>query len=102
MLQFAAARHDDQIEFAGLLPGDITAAEHPFPSRLDVDLIQHRNDLTSQRKKGWTVDMFDRGGASPGSLLRIRRPDHIDLGHYANAADRLHRLMGRPVFTHPN
>jgi hypothetical protein len=39
MLQFASARHDDQIEFAFLFPGNVTTTKHSFATQIYVDIV---------------------------------------------------------------
>src|SRR5207245_10642248 len=78
MLQLATARHNDQIEFAVFLLRDITASRDAFASRLNVDIVQNRNDLTRERKKCWPIDSLHGSGKGTGGFFWIGRPNYVD------------------------
>ena len=100
MLQFAPARKDNQIEFAGFLFRDITAAQHAFTTQIYIDLVQHRNSLTREREERRAVRSLHRGDKCARGFFRISGPNHVDVRDQTNRADGLDRFMRRTVFAY--
>ena len=100
MLQFAAARKNDEIEFPAFALRDVTAARHAFAPRLHIDLVQHRHGLPGEREQGRAVDALRRGDERSGGFFRISRANDIELRHDAQAAHGLDRLVRRAIFAH--
>ena len=98
MLYFRAGCHDDELERAAFLLGDVATLEGALAAVSNADVVVGRHVLTRQNESGRPVFTFHRCGKSSGGFLGVRRTNHIDVGDDAQATDCFNRLVGRAVF----
>src|ERR1700758_1270912 len=97
MLQFAATRENNQVEFAAFLFCHVTAAEHSVATHVHGDVVQDWNGLARQREQSRPVDSLHRRYKGACRFFGISWSNHINVRHQANRADRLHWFMRRTV-----
>ena len=97
MLQFAAAREDDQIEVAAFPFRDVTATQHSFATQFWINVVQYWNGLTREREQSRSIGPLHRRCKCACGFFRVSRPNHVDVRNQANGADGLDRFMRRAV-----
>src|SRR6266567_947427 len=102
VLQLAPARHDDEIEFPFFFFGNVTAAQYSFTTQVRINVIQNWNDLTRKRNEARAIGTLNGGDKCTSGFFRIGRANYIQMPNQTKTAYRLHRLMGRAIFTDTN
>src|SRR5262249_56592400 len=78
MLQSAAERHNEEIDFSFFVLRDVTAACDAFAAQLKIDIVQDRKHLAGERDESWTIRALHCGHECANGFFGIGRANHVD------------------------